>query len=302
MTGRRREDVTFPSGAASCAAWLYTPSTDPPHPVVVLAHGLGGVRKNRLAAFAERFAATGIAALAFDYRHFGDSPGEPRQIVSIRRQLEDWTSAVSYVRTREDVDADRVALWGTSFAGGHVHAIAARDTDIAAVIAQVPFLDGRAAARATSVLSSLRYAAAAVRDLTRAATRRAPHYVPLTGPPGTLAAMTAPGADDALHGLIDANDPDYIAARLFLALPRYGPGKLAGRIRCPILYVVADRDQVTPPSIVEQAAAAAGRAEVIRFPVDHFDVYTGDTFEHVVSAEERFLARHLLQAVRSDAV
>src|SRR6266550_7656559 len=144
-----REAVTFRSGDGSCAAWLYEPDDLEPHPVVVLGHGLGGVKSQRLSAFAERFAASGIAALAFDYRHFGESDGHPRQVVNIRRQLEDWTSAVQYVRERKDLDKQRVALWGTSFAGGHVHVIAARDPAVAAMVAQVPFVDGRAAARAT---------------------------------------------------------------------------------------------------------------------------------------------------------
>ena len=120
-----REDITFESAGGRCAAWFLRPASNPPHPVVVFGHGLGGVKKQRLAAFAERFAAAGVAALAFDYRHFGDSDGQPRQLVSVRRQLDDWEAAVRCVRARPDVDAHRVALWGTSFAGGHVHTIAA---------------------------------------------------------------------------------------------------------------------------------------------------------------------------------
>lgn len=55
-----------------------------------MAHGLGGVRQMRLDAFAERFSSAGYRCLLFDYRRFGASPGEPRQLLSVRRQLEDW--------------------------------------------------------------------------------------------------------------------------------------------------------------------------------------------------------------------
>ena len=34
----------------------------------------------------------GMAALVFDYRHFGDSEGEPRQLISVRRQLDAKTA------------------------------------------------------------------------------------------------------------------------------------------------------------------------------------------------------------------
>ena len=88
MAVSEREDVGFRSHGARCAAWLYRPAGDGPHPCVILAHGFGGTREARLWAYAERFRDAGIAALVFDYRHFGDSEGEPRQLIDIRRQLE----------------------------------------------------------------------------------------------------------------------------------------------------------------------------------------------------------------------
>src|SRR3954451_3026261 len=135
----RREDIEFHSGGNTCAAWLYRPEADETHPIVVLAHGFGGVRAARLWAYAERFAAAGIAALVFDYRHFGASEGEPRQLLDVKAQVADWASALTWVRAREDLDSDRLALWGSSFSGGHVLTTAARDHRIAAVVAQVPF-------------------------------------------------------------------------------------------------------------------------------------------------------------------
>lgn len=49
--------------------------------MLVMAHGLGGVRQMRLDAFAERFSSAGYRCLVFDYRHFGASAGEPRQLL-----------------------------------------------------------------------------------------------------------------------------------------------------------------------------------------------------------------------------
>jgi fermentation-respiration switch protein FrsA (DUF1100 family) len=78
-----------------------------------------GARDQRLDAFAERFARAGLAALVFDYRHFGDSQGEPRQLLDIGRQLADWRAAIGYARTVDGIDPARIALWGSSFSGGH---------------------------------------------------------------------------------------------------------------------------------------------------------------------------------------
>ena len=52
--------------------------------MIVMAHGLGGTRRMRLTAFAERFVAEGYACLVFDYRYFGDSEGQPRQLLDIK--------------------------------------------------------------------------------------------------------------------------------------------------------------------------------------------------------------------------
>ena len=118
-----RTDSHFSSGGSECAAWLYMPDGEGPHPCVVMAHGFSAVREHRLDAYAERFAAAGMAVLVFDYRHFGASQGEPRQLLSIARQLADWHAAVAHARNLPEVDARRVAVWGSSFSGGHVIAV-----------------------------------------------------------------------------------------------------------------------------------------------------------------------------------
>jgi uncharacterized protein len=100
-----REEVRLTSGAEQCAAWLYpaagqgsaTADTAATVPLIVMAHGLSGTRRDRLGAFAERFAATGIAALVFDHRGFGDSDGEP-DLFEPARQLEDWRAALAFLR------------------------------------------------------------------------------------------------------------------------------------------------------------------------------------------------------------
>ena len=78
---------------------LYTVCSQDDVACVVLGHGWSGTREQRLDAYAERFAQAGFAALVFDYRHFGASEGEPRQLLDIRRQQEDSAAALAYART-----------------------------------------------------------------------------------------------------------------------------------------------------------------------------------------------------------
>ena len=94
----QREDVDFYSKGTRCSAWLYLPASGEKCPIIVMAHGLGGTREMRLDEYAERFAAAGYACFLFDYRNFGASDGNKRQLINVRMQLEDWESAIEHVK------------------------------------------------------------------------------------------------------------------------------------------------------------------------------------------------------------
>jgi dienelactone hydrolase len=293
-----RRDVTFNSAGEQCAAWLYAPDGDGPHPVAVLAHGFGGVREARLGAFAERFAAAGIAALVFDYRHFGASGGEPRQLLDVSRQLDDWRAAIAFARGLEGIDPERVAAWGTSFSGGHVAVIAAEDRRLRAAISQGPFFDGIDALRAAGPRNILRLTVAGLRDEASRLLGREPYMLPVVGPPGTPAAMNSPDAEPGYRALFSSQSEfrNEVAGRIALRIGLYRPIRQAARIECPWLVCVADRDVITPPGTAVKAAAKAPRGEVARYDARHFDIYVGSTFERVVADQVAFLDRHLLSA------
>ena len=220
----QRLDVGFPSGEETCAAWLYVPDGDGRVPGVVLAHGWTGVREQRLDAYAERFAGAGLAALVFDYRHFGASSGEPRQLLDVKRELADWQAAIAFVRSRAEIDPGRVALWGTSFSGGHVIETAGRDRQIAAVVAQVPFADGLRNLPSLGWALALRLIAAGLRDQLGAAFGRPPQMVASVGPPGSVAVMTTPDAEPGFRA-IDPRGSTWrneAAARIALRVGSYG--------------------------------------------------------------------------------
>src|SRR6202035_5570247 len=186
-----RHDISFASGEDTCAAWLYTPSGVTSPPVVILGHGLGATREMRLDAFAERFAQAGIAALAFTYRHFGDSGGQPRQLLSIKRQLADWDAAIAWAKNRRDVDGTRIAVWGSSFGGGHAITVASRHPALSAAVAQCPFTDGLASAFALGPAASLKVLPTVAKDFASIVGRRRPTMIPLAGPPDSIALMNA---------------------------------------------------------------------------------------------------------------
>ena len=290
-----RHDVSFTSDGDACAAWLFLPDGVTKPPVVILGHGLGATRDMGLPAFAERFARAGVAALAFTYRHFGDSAGHPRQLLSIKRQLADWDAAIAHVKTRNDVDGTRVAVWGSSFGGGHAIIVAARHPELRAAIAQCPFTDGVASARALGPIGTMRLLPAVGRDVLAMVTRADPVLITLAGAPGDRALMTA---HDALPGYL-ALVPEggtfinEVAARVAPTITGHRPGKAAKDVRMPILFCICDHDSVTPPEETLAYARTAPLGEIKRYDTGHFDIYLGEAFEAVVADQTEFLARHL---------
>ncbi len=297
-----RRVIHFPSGSDRCHAWLYQPTPAPSGalpPVLVMAHGLGAVKELRLAAFAERFQAAGYACLVFDYRHFGDSEGQPRELLSIRRQREDWKAAVRFARSLPGVDSSRVVLWGTSFGGGHAIATAAADHEVVAAIAQCPFTDGLASTLRLSPMSSLRLTRAAIKDRAAQVAGRSPVRVKVAARPGEVGLMDAADVVAGVFGLLEAagiTEAEYhndVPARIALEIPLDAPGRNASSVQCPILFCVCDNDSVAPAKATLRHAAKAPRGEVQRYAAGHFDIYLGEHFERLTTDQLSFLAKHV---------
>ncbi len=296
--------IEFSSGGVRCAGVHLAgqgerfAGEDGRRPCVVLAHGFAGTVDSGLLPYAERFAAAGLDALAFDYRHFGASDGLPRQLVSIPEQLQDYAAAIACARALPSVDPERIVVWGTSYSGGHVVAVAVADGRVAAVIAQTPAMDGL-----STLVNVVRYAgprhlgrliAAGVRDALSAARGGEPVNIGVVGPPGSVAAMTTPDAQAGYLAIAGETWRNEVAARIMLRAASYRPGLQADRLPCPMLVQIADRDGVAPVKAAQDAAwLATGRAEVRTYPIEHFDVYVGAPFERAVADQLYFLGRHL---------
>jgi len=288
-------DIEFQSGDLKCRAYLYRPDQSTASPIIVMAHGLGGTRKMRLTAFAERFVKEGYACLVFDYRYFGDSDGKPRQLLDIQCQLEDWKAAIRYARSLPNIDASHIVRWGSSFSGGHVLATAAQDANICAVISQCPFTDGLASSMAVNPITSSKLTALAIRDRIGATLGQKTVMVKLAGHPNETALMTAP---DAYAGILSLTQdiPDYknyVAARFALDIIRYYPGRKTSKIKAPVLFCICENDTVAPAKTTLRHANRTPQKEIKTYSYGHFEIYTGDAFEHVVKDQIDFLKRHV---------
>ena len=298
--GSERVEVQFRSGSERCGAWLFLPrgsSSANKVPVIVMGHGLSGVKEMCLAAYAERFRDAGYACLVFDFRYFGSSSGEPRELADVPKQLEDWRAAVTFARSIPEIDPERVITWGTSFSGGHVIVTAADDARIAAAITQCPFTDGPATGSTIDWPTKLRLVARALQDAVASMCGQEPVRIHVVGRPGEVALLTTPDALPGMQALLHASGMqsmrDSVPARIVFQLLRYRPGARAKDVRCPILFCVCARDSVAPAPATIRHAEKAIHGQINRYPDAHFEIYVGDAMERLVSDQLAFLKKHV---------
>jgi uncharacterized protein len=131
-------------------------------PTIIMSHGWGGTAAS-LRADAIVFARAGYLVVTFDYRGWGKSDGrliatekpttkdgtlsakviEIRGVVDPIDQTTDIMNAINWVQGEERCDNERIGIWGSSFSGGHVVYVAARDPRVKAFVSQVGSLDAR---------------------------------------------------------------------------------------------------------------------------------------------------------------
>ena len=131
------KDVTFYSEGIEIAGDLGFPDDyqeGEERPAVAFVHGFGITKDIWFPAYAEKFRDAGYITLRFDFRFFGESGGEPRQRLIPTQQVIDTRSAASYLRGLDEVDADKVGLYGTSFGCGIAGVAAALDDNIACIV------------------------------------------------------------------------------------------------------------------------------------------------------------------------
>jgi fermentation-respiration switch protein FrsA (DUF1100 family) len=297
---KERKEISFEVQGMKVSAWLYLPEDlTAPVPCIVLNTGFGGTKGMILESYALRFREAGFAALTYDYRYFGESEGQPRQMFSVRSQLEDCRGAISYARSLKEIDPERISLWGTSAGGGYGLVIAAQDKQIACVCAQCAGLDrhrdGKMALKREGIGFLLRLFMHAQRDKGRSRFGLSPHKIPIVGKPGTLAMLIAPGAFEGYARLVSPGFINEVCPRALLTTHGYNPINSVKEVKCPVLLQICEQDNlVSMDSALETAKILGDYADVKRYPIGHFDIYTGDHFERSVGDQVEFFSRQLM--------
>jgi len=286
-----KEKLEFRSGGTACVGYLYRKPSESPKPCVIMGAGFGGTQDTpSMTAVATALAEAGYHAFTFDYRHLGESEGEPRQLVSVPGQQEDFLSAIRFIKEHPEVDKTRLGLWGSSLGGGHVISVAAKTKGIVAVIAQIPF-NGFPKKSGRSLWQTLKLLHIIRKDWKRGQKGLSPLYIPAVGSKGELAVMAGDEAAKTIAGMQSKTWRNEVAPRGIVEMIKYKPSYTANQIEAAVLVCYGEYDRETQGPQTEELIRSIPHAEVKAYPVTHFEFYEPGIREQIIADQIDFLRR-----------
>jgi hypothetical protein len=302
-----RQDIEFDAEGTTLRGWLYVPDgAAGPAPTIVMCHGYSAVKELFLDAFAEVFCEAGFCALVYDNRNLGASDGEPRQEIDPWAQVREYRHAITFARTLDEVDSDRIGIWGSSYSGAHALVVGAIDRRVKCVVAQVPLISGHENARRL-VRADLLEPTRQMFDADREARARgeAPVTIPVVAPEGEPCALPTADSYDWFTTCGAERAPSWVnecTLRSVEMFWEYEPGTYLPWISpTPLLLVVAAGDHLTVSDLALDAFERAREPKRLELlPGGHFDAYVAD-FDRSSGAARDWFAQHLMAETREPA-
>ncbi len=275
-----RKNITFFSKGLRCSGWLFVPDDLPEGqraPIIVMAHGFTGVKEMFLPDFAERFSAAGFVTLAFDYRYFGDSEGEPRCQLFPLHQVEDVRNAITWASDQSEVDPQRVGVWGTSYGGGIVVYAATFDRRIKAVVAQVPSTMSLEFRRAMDPERWDSLDGFLLQDRVERYKTGAVNYLKVVAPEGEPCVFPGKEAYEAYMTLAETspNWRNQVSVESLEKTRQFDPVSLVHWMApTALLLIPGEKDSLIPIDAVKDTYERAQEPKDIAIlPIGHFDIY-----------------------------
>lgn len=224
---------------------LYRPAGPGPHPALVVAGPMTSVKEQVTGVYAAALAVRGIAALALDHRHYGESGGRPRQYENPPDKIADLRAAVELLAGHPSIDGARIGMLGICLGAGYAAAATAEQPlvrALATVAGYFPDPHAMRAADPAGFQAEIDTGIAAREDHQRGGE---PALVPAAGAGGAR-----DGAPMTHHDIVEyyatrrAGVPNYRNA--FAVMSRepwlqFDPHAIAPRVTVPVGFVHAER-------------------------------------------------------------
>ncbi len=286
--------VQFFSRGQKLAAILFSPDNVKERAAgIVLCQGYTGTKELFLPLLAKAFCEAGYPSLVFDYRGWGESEGD-KGLLFPWEQVEDIRNAMTFLGTQEAVDPERLGLYGTSFGGANVIAVAAIDQRVKCIVANLPIGNGKRWLRSLRRLWEWRELLQLIAEdrqnrvlSGKSRKMKAFDVVPLD--PSIQAAM----ADAVKEGLLQEDDITLESAEAIIA---YSPEDMVAQISPrPILFIHAGSDNLVSSEEAQSLYKRAGEPKklVIVPGVTHVDFYLGEAFGQVTTLSLDWFNRYL---------
>lgn len=271
----RTTEVTFFSEGDEIAGLWRTPDDgDGPFRAIVQGPGWLGLKDAKLyVRYHQALTDAGFAVLVFDYRGFGGSGGD-RGVLSPGRQLQDLVNAVTYLTTRDDVDADAIGVFGTGGTGGG-NAVLLADVDrrVKAAVSQVPVADG------TDWLHRMRQEHEWLAFLASLDEDRRLRVTTGTGrkvhPREEIMVPTPERRTTTIKADVDDKIPTSISLSAAEEILAYKPIESARRLTTPLMVIGVTGDATTPTDHAEAlyAAARGPKTLIMQNHTTHYAAY-----------------------------
>ncbi|MEO9781316.1 MAG: alpha/beta hydrolase [Sedimentitalea sp.] len=297
-----KSDISFNTeDGTTLAGWFFAGSgAEGPAPTVIMCHGFSATKEMHLEGFATTFQAAGMNVIVYDNRNLGDSGGALRGEIDPEQQIRDFRDAITYAQGRVDVDEDRIGAWGSSYSGGHVLVVAARDRRVKCVVSQVPLIQGLENARRlvrSDLWAGLR--AGFVADRQARLRGETPLTMPVIGETfGDPCALPTEDSHKFFTELSEENRGRWaneITLRSMEMFTEYEPGDAIARIApTPLMIVVGRDDHLTPADMTLSAyERALEPKKLLVLECGHFEAYTDAPFEVSAPAQCGWFKTHL---------
>jgi dipeptidyl aminopeptidase/acylaminoacyl peptidase len=283
----------YSEGAEISALWRTPDVVDGPLRAIVQGPGWLGLKDAKLyVRYHEALVEAGFGVLIIDYRGFGDSGGD-RSVLSPTCQLQDLVNAVTYLTTRDDVDADAIGTFGTGgTGGGNAILLAAADPRVKAAVSQVPVADGGDwLHRMRSESDWLAFLVSLDEDRkqrVRTGTGRQVH------PREDIMVPTAERRTTTIKSDVDDRIPGKVGLRAAEEIIAYRPIDAASTLHTPLMVIGVEGDATTPTDHARALyEAARGPKElVMQRHTTHYaayDRYWSEVTPRIVAWLDRYV-------------